>query len=156
MISLQDVYDDWSNQVQDPGTISLSEATDILQTYLPDVTDQEGDDWWEAVGGEYGALEITNPGTYVGLRNHANNNELPANDLFDALLPRLNMLAEAFVILEKLRTLNLENEQADIPGNITILEADIAGTTDPQLKDTYQLSIDALVARDLEITSLLT
>ena len=156
MSTLNDAWQEWTRQVQLPGNISQTEATDILQTFGPTLTDEDGDAWWDAVAIEYERLNIITPGTYVGLRNYANNNEQGANDLFDGLLPgSVGALPETGPVDDAIRQQSLIDEQAEIPGNVLIIEGNKTGGTsvqEVQLDQAYDIAIAALENRDQQIT----
>jgi len=120
MNTIQDIFEAWNATAQINPPPSLSDATDTLQTLAPTVSDTDGDAWWEAVGTEINRVAPgeVNPGTYIGLRNWADNNEANANELFAALASAMNNLPETFPVRIGLDTQNIADQLAEIPGNI--------------------------------------
>lgn len=156
MSTLSDIFRAWSADVQTPPPPSLSDATDILQTFAPTVSDTDGDAWWEAVGAEWGRLGLVTPSTYVGLRNFTNGNEAGANELFDALISAMNNLPESAVVLAGLNAQNDADQLAAIPGNITTIEGFKTGGTsvaDVQLDTALDEAIASLRALEAQLTT---
>ena len=133
MTALIDAYSDWVDQVQLPGTIDQDGATDILQARGPNITDQEGDDWFVAVATMYESHGIIAQATYVQLRNHVNNNAAGAKALFTDLLGGVHLLSETAVISQELERYALQFEYDSIPGILAKIDVRIAAETDPDL-----------------------
>ncbi len=132
MNTISDAWRAWTAAVQQPGNVSQDEATDIIQTFGPTLTDAEGDAWFVAVAVELGRLGLINPATYVGLRNFANNNEVGANDLFDALLISINGLAETRPVNVAILANNSDQAKLDATANIAIVQGFKTGGTSSQ------------------------
>lgn len=155
MNTLFDIYSAWNAQVQLPGNVSQTEATDILQTFAPNVSDADGDAWWVAVATYYDAAGIIAQPDYVQLRNHANNNEAGANTLFAGLGVAMNALPESAVVNEDLALQGAIDSQAEVDPNKTRIEALKSGGTsvaDVQFDQALDIAIDALDGLDSSLT----
>lgn len=153
-MTIQDIYQAWTAEVQKPGTVSLSEATDIAQTFGPTLSDEDGDAWWNAIAVEYNRLNIITQPTYVQLRNHANNNEQAANELFEAL--KVEYLPATVPVNQALAGENLAEQLAAIPNNIATIEGFKTGGTsvsDTQLDDALDQAIFALQGLEVQLTT---
>lgn len=143
-------------QVQLPGNISQSEATDILQVYAPTIDNTDGNAWWVAVATYLGTdLGIINPVTYVGLRNYADNNQTEADALFVGLQIGIEVLAESAEIITALQLEDNTNAQLGIAANIAIIEGDKTGGTNPQLDTAYDVAVAALQKEDERLKTIL-
>lgn len=156
MNTILTVLEDWNTQVQLPGTISQSEATDILQVYAPNINDTDGDAWWAALAVYLGTeLGIISPSTYVGLRNYVNNNQTEADTLFEGLQIGLEDITESASIITDIMLEDNTNAQAGIAANITTIEGDKTGGTNQQLDDAYDVAIAALQEEDERLKRIL-
>lgn len=154
MTTLSDIWQAWTAQAQINPPPSQDDATDILQTFAPTVSDADGDAWFVAVATELERLGIINQPTYVQMRNWADGNEAGANELFDALLLAMNNLTESAVVIEGLRVQCLADQKAAINPNITEFEAlRKAGSTVAEVQFNVALdqAIFALQQLDTEI-----
>ena len=157
MNTIQDIFEAWNVTAQINPPPSLSDATDTLQTFAPTVSDTDGDAWWEAVGAEINRVAPgeVNPGTYIGLRNWADNNEANANELFAALVTAINSLPETIIVNAGLDTQNVADQLAEIPGNIIdIQNLKTGGTTvkDVQFDTALDEAIASLQALEVQLT----
>lgn len=158
MSLLTDVWAVWTADVNNPPLPSLSEATDILQAVGPTLTDQQGDDWWNAVAAEYDRLAIiTGAGTYTQLRAYANSaGETVANELFKSLESSILLLPETFAVTNALDRESLLNEQAQIPIDIATIETHRDLQSDPVLVKALNDGIDVLNRRLDDVNGILT
>jgi len=159
MSRLTDTWAVWTADVNNPPLPSLSDATDILQAAGPTITDQQGDDWWNAVAAEYDRLGIiTGAGTYNQLRSYANSvGETVANELFGSLQQdSILNLAETLPIVNGLELEGLLAEQAQIPLDITTIETFRDLQSDPVIIRALNDGITALERRLEEINSILS
>lgn len=148
--NINDAFAEWNRQVQLPGNISLDEATDILQTFGPTLTDADGNAFWDALAVEFDRLNIITPGTYVGLRNWANNNEDAANNAFVALGTSVQSLPETLPVNDAIRLQENTDELGDVPAAQAILEGFKTGgtsKTDQLVDQALQIGIDSLDGR---------
>lgn len=152
--TIQDFWPKFTAEVQLPGNLSQEDATNLLQIDAPTLTDQEGDDWFVAVATYYASVDIITQPTYVQLRNHVNNNEQGANDLFAGLnqvlqnLPESTVVEAALVLQDDARLLSL------IPGWITTLETqrDAGTVTEDLNRAAYDEAITFLNAAAVRLT----
>lgn len=158
MSLLTDVWAVWTADVNNPPLPSLSDATDILQAAGPTLTDQEGDDWWNAVAAEYDRLGIiSGAGTYTQLRAEVNSSgETISNELFISLQATITLLPETAPVEIALLRQSLLDEQSQIPTDITTIETDRDLQTDQVLIDAYNAGIAALERRLEDVNGQLT
>jgi len=156
---LQEAWAVWTADVNSPPLPSLSDATDILQGFGPTLTDQEGNDWWNAVAAEYDRLGIiTGAGTYTQLRSYANSaGETVANELFASLQEdSIRKLPETIIVENAVNLEGLLEEQAQIPLDITTIETFRDLQSDPVIIRALNDGITALERRLEEINSILS
>ncbi|MGI9491223.1 MAG: hypothetical protein ACR2QF_02230 [Geminicoccaceae bacterium] len=158
MSLLTDVWAVWTADVNDPPLPSLDDATDILQADAPTLTDQEGDDWWNAVAAEYDRLGIiSGAGTYTQLRAEVNSSgETVSNELFISLQASITILPETSPVEIALLRQSLLDEQGQIPTDITTIETDRDLQSDQVLIDAYNAGIETLERRLDDVNGQLT
>lgn len=159
MSLLTDVWAVWTADVSNPPLPDLSAATDILQSVGTTLTDQEGDDWWNAVAAEYDRLGIiTGAGTYTQLRSYVNSaGETVANELFNSLQEdSIRKLPETIVVENALNLWSLTEEQVQIPLDIITIETFRDLQSDPVIIRALNDGIVALENRLAEINTTLT
>lgn len=122
MSTISDAWRTWTAAAQINPPPSIDDATDILQTFGPTLSDTDGDAWWNAVATEFEGLGLIRQPSYVQLRNFADGNEAGANRLFDALLLAINGLPESRPVNQAINLGNDAAARAAIAGNITRIE----------------------------------
>lgn len=148
----------WTADVNDPPLPNLDDATDILQAAGPTLTDQQGDDWWNAVAAEYDRLGIiTGAGTYNQLRSYVNSaGETVANELFNSLQEdSIRKLPETAIVEVALDRESLLAEQTQIPLDITTIETHRDLQSDQVIIDALNAGIEALERRLDEVNAIL-
>lgn len=150
MTTIADAYgamvDAW---VADP-TLNRNDSGVIIEGFGSTMSGSSARQWIDAVAVEYSSLGIINNGTFSSLRNSAvADGAVASKNLFDALISRINALAESSPVNDAILLQSNAAEKAKIPGNIVLMESFKNG--DPQLDGALDLGIAALHARDAQL-----
>lgn len=155
MSLLTDFWAIFAADVNDPPAPSLSQAADLLQIEAPTLSQQEAEDWFDAVAVEYERLDIITLPTYTQLRVSVDSDETAANELFKALQASITNLPETIVVNTALELQAFTLEEADIPSQITTIETARDLLSDAVLIEAYNAGIRERQQRLIEVQQIL-
>ena len=121
-------------------TLNRGGFVDALQTVITSgLSNAEGNDYVDAVAGQFNALEIINNPTYNNLRGNIIANPVLHRTLYDALAVSLNALPEAQPVLQAAELTRLRDERDNVDAAITrcddLIAAEPAGTVGRLVKE---------------------
>ena len=130
--------------IADP-TINRSAFVDAVQTVITQrLSNQEGNDWVDAIAVEYNRLGIINQPTYNRLRNHIESEGADvANELFIALQAVITLLPESAEPISAVRIMDLRNERDEINTSIATMQGFQTGAT-AQVREALRQGIESL------------
>lgn len=121
-------------------TLNRGGFVDALQTVLVRrFTNQEGNDWVDAIAARFDSLNIINNPTFNNLRGHIIDDPVAHRDLWDSLAVTILQLPESLPAIESARLIELRDERDNIDGAIdrcnVLIDAEPPGTVGRLVKE---------------------
>ena len=140
MTTTSDAWQAGIDAVVADNTLNRAGFVDALQTVLVRrFSNQDGNDWVDAVAARFAGLNIINNPTFNNLRGHIIDDPVAHRDLFDSLAATINALPETQPAIESARLIELRDERDNIDGAITrcddLIAAEPPGTVGRLVKD---------------------
>lgn len=161
MSTTREAFEAGVDAVLADNTLSRSGFVDAIQTVITSgLTNQEGNDWVDAIAAEYNRLDQINNPTFNSLRGDiiARGNGTTM-DIWDAFNVNISGLVESVAVIEAATLTSLREERDNIDGAIdrfdVLIAAEPNGTVGRIVKDEMRGSKVRLVDRKQRVRDLI-